>query len=503
MKYYSEFFHYLEPENSILLLSGFLVIICASLAFKQRRKLSLWLLFAGVCLVGSGFALMDPYLNEWDEQYHALVAKNLSETPLTPVLIRQSLLPMDYKIWIYNHIWLHKQPLFLWQIALSVKLFGANIWAVRFPGILIHALTTLLAFSISRRILSERMAFLAAVLYGCSGYYNDFVSGAIGMDQNDVAFVGYVTASLWAWIKYSETTSNRTRWLLLIGAFAGCAVLCKWLAGLLVFAGWGVQISLYHRKEFAEWLRMLKAVGVCLLVALPWQVYCLVRFPKEYLFEMNYNSLHFSHALENHGGDLWFYWDTLKDAFGSGELVRLLLLTGLGIALYKGLKGSRIHVFATTVFLVVYLIFTFAATKMTGYVTIVAPLGFVFLLLPLQEAYRKWQQSKSVHIRDAWFTALLPLILFVHFSPKKIMDRHKYSDSVFRNGRRQEIAYCLTQINAHPGYTGYFMLKGNHHNILPNVLFLTNARVVPFTEDSVAQSHAHYVIDCDKLKRTP
>ena len=56
------------------------------------------------------YAHLDPYLHAWDERYHALVAKNLMDDPLLPLLRAEPLVPYDNKAWCCNHIWVHKQP---------------------------------------------------------------------------------------------------------------------------------------------------------------------------------------------------------------------------------------------------------------------------------------------------------------------------------------------------------------------------------------------------------
>jgi 4-amino-4-deoxy-L-arabinose transferase-like glycosyltransferase len=83
-------------------------------------------------------ANLDHFLILWDEQYHALVAKNMLKNPFKPTLYPVELLDYDYRNWSANYIWLHKQPLFLWQIALSLKIFGTTELAVRLPSILLH-----------------------------------------------------------------------------------------------------------------------------------------------------------------------------------------------------------------------------------------------------------------------------------------------------------------------------------------------------------------------------
>jgi hypothetical protein len=57
-----------------------------------------------------------PYLNEWDERYHALVAWKLIEQPLKPMLYRHTPMAYDYKSWGSSHIWVHKPPPVRWSI---------------------------------------------------------------------------------------------------------------------------------------------------------------------------------------------------------------------------------------------------------------------------------------------------------------------------------------------------------------------------------------------------
>jgi hypothetical protein len=189
--FYFDLFQLISGYSAMFLQIGFFMLfvsICYCV-FKPNVKWNYLILSIPIVLIGIGFSFLDPYLNSWDEQYHALVAKNLAEDPSIPVLIKNGTSQLEYRNWTNNHVWLHKQPLFLYQIALSIKLFGANVFAVRLPSILLHTLTTLLCFSIAQRFLSRNFALLTAVLFGVSDYYNEYVSGAIGMDHNDVSFM--------------------------------------------------------------------------------------------------------------------------------------------------------------------------------------------------------------------------------------------------------------------------------------------------------------------------
>lgn len=41
-------------------------------------------------------ATLDPFLHTWDEQFHALVARNMMDNPFVPTLRKGQLLPYDY-----------------------------------------------------------------------------------------------------------------------------------------------------------------------------------------------------------------------------------------------------------------------------------------------------------------------------------------------------------------------------------------------------------------------
>ncbi|HMU69185.1 MAG TPA: hypothetical protein PKC38_04220, partial [Chitinophagales bacterium] len=91
-------------------------------------------------------ATQDDFLHSWDERYHALVGKNLAKHPFEPTLKDNPILPCNNLDWQSGNVWVHKQPIFLFQIAASIKVFGNSEMAVRFPSIVMGALLSLLIF---------------------------------------------------------------------------------------------------------------------------------------------------------------------------------------------------------------------------------------------------------------------------------------------------------------------------------------------------------------------
>jgi 4-amino-4-deoxy-L-arabinose transferase len=70
----------------------------------------------------------------------------------------------DYTAWCCNHIWLHKQPLFLWQMALSMKIFGINEVALRIPNMLMSSMLTLFIYRIGSIWANKYVGFIAAFI---------------------------------------------------------------------------------------------------------------------------------------------------------------------------------------------------------------------------------------------------------------------------------------------------------------------------------------------------
>ena len=285
--------------------------------------------------------------------------------------------------WTENHIWLHKQPLFMWQMALSMKIFGVSEFAMRYPSALMGAIMVIVVYRISWLLSKDRLLSYGAALLMCfSNYQLELMSGYIGMDQNDVAFGFYVCASIWAYIELLN--DKRWFWILLVGVFAGCAVLNKWLTGLLVFGGWGLNILLAIRKPESkkEIFRMLMSFGICLLVFVPWQIYILNQFPLEAKNEFAYNSKHVFEAVENHAGSTMFYYQKLPQYFGLFTWQLFLI----GIAVFAAAKTEdwRIKLSLGFSVLIIFLFFSLVVkTKMQSYFFVVGPIGYIFMAYAL------------------------------------------------------------------------------------------------------------------------
>lgn len=182
-----------------ILLIGLLVIFYGISFFVYLRgRVYLSLFF--IILSGFGlriFCSLDPMLHPWDERYHALVAKNLIDEPLEPKLYKEPIIDYDYKNWTANKIWLHKQPMPLWSMALSLKIFGISEFSLRLPSILLSTMSIFLTFCIGLFLFnSDRVGLIAAFLQSINGLVIELSSGRVATDHIDTFFLFFVELSI-------------------------------------------------------------------------------------------------------------------------------------------------------------------------------------------------------------------------------------------------------------------------------------------------------------------
>ena len=398
---------------------SFLIIPVLALQFvsclfflKGKVRISLGLLLLSGILIRTYFINIDPFLHDWDEKFHALVAKNLSHHFLIPTLIENPILPYDKcGWWGANHIWLHKQPLFLWQMAISIQLFGSNIYAVRLPSLIMSSLLIPIIFDMGKRVAGLRVGFISAFIFTCYEPILQLVSGLVGMEHNDIAFLFYVSLSIWAWIRFEE--SNKRRWIILMGIFVGGAILNKWVTGLMVLLSFGFYHLVFKNDFFSQSTikSLLYALLTCALIVLPWQVFILLNYPQEAIFEYKYSSLHFSQVLEGHAQGTWFYFTNLKLQYKS---LGLFIIVGIMYALLN-FRLYKLILSAFVMVVCIFAFFTLAKTKLPSYTIVVTPILIIFLAIGVN-IFLKWLDRFDASFFLHALMFLLFIVVFYDFS---------------------------------------------------------------------------------------
>jgi 4-amino-4-deoxy-L-arabinose transferase len=366
-------YHFSDEQFAPFVL-GLFFLVAALFLHNKHEKPSIFLLVLGGFTMALFSALLDPFLVLWDEQYHALVAKHLVEHPFVPTLYENPVMAYGIEDWTGNHIWLHKQPFFLWMMASSIKIFGATTWAARLPSVVFFAGLIFLSYRTSRIITNKQIAVWSAVILSCCYFPLSLVAGRSATDHNDMAFLFLVTGSFWAWLEYNK--NRKQHWYWLVSIFVGLAVLTKWLTGGMVYIAW-FSVLLFTKDSFSEkkkeFIQLVKSGLVSILIFMPWQIYCLVVFPEEFKQEMFLNSAHFTTAVEGHAHHLWYHFvEGRMLLYGSGDIIPALLIAGL-VTLFFAMQSKTHRVFVGTVLCFTYGFFTLAATKMPAFTVITMP----------------------------------------------------------------------------------------------------------------------------------
>ncbi|MBK7567766.1 MAG: glycosyltransferase family 39 protein [Bacteroidetes bacterium] len=407
-----------------LFLVSILLAVLSIYAFLTKRNILLYFfLFSSALFVRMHYIQQDPFLHDWDERYHAVVAKNFITNPLLPVLREDPVLPYNFQDWWGNHIWLHKQPLFMWQMALSMKIFGINEFALRLPSAILCSFLCIIILRIGYLMKKPLAGMGAALLFCFSMFSIELTTGAIGMDHNDISMLFYVTCSIWALLEYYS--SKNYKWLILVGLFSGLAILVKWLTGLLVYAAFGLNILIMERPKdyIKQFKRLFLTLIITLIIMLPWQIYIHTEYPVEAKYEFQFNQQHLTEAIEGHTGNYLFYFIELPKHFS--YFLIPLIISGL-ILFLKSKLPTYFKIIILTSILTVYVFFTLlATTKVSAYVFMVYPLILLIIGLNYDYLYNKLVVKSGKKIGTVIVFMIIAISVYTNLKYETLRKTHE------------------------------------------------------------------------------
>jgi len=352
--------HFSNSQALVITLGWVFILTGLYFYFVEKTKLSLLFIIIGGAIFRFLMVFIDPFLHNWDEQFHALVSSNLTHHFLKPTLYEYPLHNYSSGEWANNNIWLHKPPLFLWQIAISILLFGKTYWAVRIPSAVLSIFIIPAVFRMGKLIFSERAGLLAALFLTISNIHLHVISGRLNTDHNDVVFMCYVTLSFWAFIEYYF--SNKTSYSILTGLFSGMAILVKWLPGFMVFALWFLTIIMDKDRlvKIVYWKTFVIAFLTCAFTSIPWFFYAAHNWHNEFKAFNDSNTEHLFSVIASHEGPWWYYFSELHSQFG---LFLFFSLCGF-LLLYKRSQHKTIFISILFLLISVLTFYCFVKTKM-------------------------------------------------------------------------------------------------------------------------------------------
>lgn len=393
------------------------------LAYKKTQShqffVSIVLLIIGGLILRL-FVSADFFLHPWDERFHALVAKNLINHPLSPTLYDNPILPFDYKNWSENHIWVHKQPLPLWSISFSLWTFGINEIALRLPSILLTTIGILLTFQIGKNLYNKKVGFIAAFLYSIHGLIIEVTGGRAATDHIDVFFLFFIELAVLFAINFAQ--NRKILYNILCGISIGLAILSKWLPALIVLPIW-LLLVIYFKKHSIKQV-VLHFTILCLtilIISLPWQIYIHYTFPDESNWESSFNIKHITEALEGHGGSFFYHFNKMRMIFGEIIYIPIIWFCYKTIKRRNDLKKWSLAIWI----LIPYMFFSLAKTKMQCYTLFTAPAIFIITALFWHYLYTYRNQFKYKWL--SYIVLFLLIVLPLRYSFERIKPLLRYN----------------------------------------------------------------------------
>lgn len=348
---------------AIVLLLLFFAFRCFQ---KQKFSYSLYLIIAVGALLRL-FSGCDFYLHDWDEQFHALVAKNMLLHPLKPTLYENPLLPYNYKNWTGNHIWLHKPPFTFWIMALSIKIFGCNEFAIRLPSLVFSIAIIVLSYRIALQFFNQRVAIITAYLAAVNGMLIEVSVGRISSDHVELCFVFLILVAVYFLIKSFKFSLQKYSLTAIAGLICSLAILTKLLPALIVwllFVALVIQYRIKNRKVI--FINLVVLMLSSLALPLLWIIYIKLAFPIEYQNLLEAFFLPINNVVHSHNGTVFYYFTYIRIIFG--EMIYLPLL----FLLYFFRKDRALQLFVVWIFIPLF-IFSAASTKRATYLLNSAP----------------------------------------------------------------------------------------------------------------------------------
>lgn len=237
------------------------------------------------------------HLFDWDEVNFAEISREMIATN-------------DYlRVQVnYQPFW-EKPPLFFWIQVLSMKLFGINEFAARFPNAIVGIITLLVLFRMGSLLFDKRFGFIWAMAYfGSILPFLYFKSGIIDPIFNLFIFLG-----IFYFLKFKWKNENghqltliqpKNLYLFISGLFIGLAILTKGpVAYLIVFLVFIVYWVLNRFKLYISIPKFILFSVIAFIVMFSWFGLETIKNGPEFMIDfITYQIRLFSTEDAGHGG---------------------------------------------------------------------------------------------------------------------------------------------------------------------------------------------------------
>jgi 4-amino-4-deoxy-L-arabinose transferase-like glycosyltransferase len=397
-----------------------------------------------------GIVLFFPFLGnthlfDWDEINFAECAREMIETGnYSAVTIN------------YQPFW-EKPPLFLWMQVISMKLFGINEFAARFPNAICGIITLLFVFNIGNKLYDEKMGWLWVLFYAGSFLpHLYFRSGII-----DPWFNLFIFASIYYFYLYSSNyvsfnKSNKSHInLILSGIFIGLAVMTKGPVAIVIL---GITVVIYWLANYRKNLINIKGIFYFILaVSITGSLWFIIEIAngRFYIVQdfFEYQMRLFKTQDAGHGGPFIYHFIVL--------LLGCFPASVPAIASFTMRSADTPHQkyfkrWMMILFWVVLILFSIVKTKIVHYSSLsYFPLTFLAaytihkqIKYPLNYSWKKWMSILMLLLGFIISTAII-ILPFVLKNKAYLLEQNIIKD-----------AFAAANLQANITWTGYESVAG-------------------------------------------
>ena len=297
---------------------------------------------------------------------------------------REMLVGKDYiTTYLNGELRFDKPILIYWFQLLSVKTFGLNEFALRFPSAIAGAFWAGGIYLFSKKLFNTKIAFFATLFMISSLQINMIAKASIA----DSLLNLFIALSMFGIYLFFHNRENRyIYWTFL---FIALGTLTKGPIAIMI----PLIVSLIFfitKKEFKLWLKMVfNPIGILifLVVALPWYIAEYIAQGELFIdgFFFKHNLSRFSSPMEAHSGSIFYFIPVL--------IVGMMPFTYFvmkAISRVKSYIKDNLKLYLFIWFAFVFIFFSFSGTKLPHYIIYGYTPMFILSALYINNFNKKW-----------------------------------------------------------------------------------------------------------------
>ncbi|MCL2097893.1 MAG: glycosyltransferase family 39 protein [Bacteroidales bacterium] len=309
-----------------------------------------------------------------------------------------------------------KPPLFIWIQAASMKMFGVNEFAARFPNAICGIITLLFLYNIGKRLKGYKFGLLWLGSYLCSllpFFY--FKSGIIDPWFNLFIFLG-----IYFFAVFTMSDRSAYKHLALSGLCLGLAAMTKGPVAILIFLLSFVVFLIYRKfKLNYNYKQVIWFAAILTIVSGLWFFLQMIFGNSKIIAQfIDYQIRLFQTEDAGHGGFFLYHFVILLMGVFPASILALPTFRRKALSDETSIKTKRMFEWLMILFWVVLLLFSIVQTKIIHYSSLCYfPLSFlaayyIYQIIQKKTTLKIFQKASLIFVAVIWGFAALAITTF-------------------------------------------------------------------------------------------